>query len=65
MQIILNGTAQECTSPNIDHLLTTLELDHNKVVVELNGVIIPKEELSKTCLAANDRLELVQFVGGG
>ena len=35
------------------------------VVVELNEVIIPPEQISQVFLKPEDRLELVHFVGGG
>ena len=39
---------------------------HDKlVVVELNGVILPRDQFATTTLADGDRLEVVHFVGGG
>jgi thiamine biosynthesis protein ThiS len=40
-------------------------LDQNKVVVEHNLAVVPKEEWPKLVLADGDKLEIVSFVGGG
>lgn len=36
-----------------------------RVVVERNGTIITREQFAETLLTDNDKLEVVQFVGGG
>ena len=65
MQLIINGKEQDCHATTVQELLAELGLAGKPVVCELNTVIIPAEKLAQTKLAPNDRLELVQFVGGG
>jgi thiamine biosynthesis protein ThiS len=37
----------------------------DRVAVELNREIVPRDRWSQTMLKDGDRLEIVQFVGGG
>ena len=46
-------------------LLSQLSIPKEKVAVELNMEIIPKERLEATVLKAGDEIEGVHFVGGG
>ena len=50
---------------NIQNLLKILKKDNNKVAVELNGEIADKNKYSKIYLNKNDKIEIVQFIGGG
>lgn len=46
-------------------LLVLLGLEPRKIAVERNLEIVPKSLYDETCLRADDRIEIVQFVGGG
>ena len=46
-------------------LVRTLGLDARKVAVELNLEIVPRSTYAGARLTDGDRLEIVQFVGGG
>jgi thiazole synthase/sulfur carrier protein len=46
-------------------LVDALGLDPRKVAVERNLEIVPRSAYLKTPLADGDRIEIVQFVGGG
>ncbi len=46
-------------------LLTHLGLDPRKVAVERNLEIAPRSAYDEISIADGDRLEIVQFVGGG
>jgi sulfur carrier protein len=46
-------------------LITELGLDPRKVAVERNLEIVPRSLHADTALADGDRIEIVQFVGGG
>ena len=65
MQYIVNGQNEEYAATRLLALLEERGNDPAKVVVELNGQIIPKDAYVATSLHGGDRLELVQFVGGG
>ncbi|MDU2121813.1 MAG: sulfur carrier protein ThiS [Clostridium celatum] len=49
----------------ISELLQNFSLNENRVVIELNGKIIIKEEFNKVNLNENDNIEVISFVGGG
>ncbi len=64
--IKLNGEDFECDTPiDIYGLLEVLEIDNRSVAIELNLEIVPKSLWEQTILKSGDRIELVQFVGGG
>ncbi len=49
----------------IYELLKKFKLNNKKVAIEYNGIIIPKSSFKKKYLQNNDKLEVVQFIGGG
>ena len=49
----------------ISELLQIFGLNENRVVIELNGQIVIKEEFSKVNLNETDSVEVISFVGGG
>ncbi len=65
MQLVINGKSEEREAATVAALLSLRGNDPAKVVVELNEVIVPREDYAATGLTAGDRLEIVQFVGGG
>ena len=65
MRIQVNGDTREVTARTILELVEALELDVRKVAVERNLEIVPRSLHATTALAEGDRIELVQFVGGG
>lgn len=65
MEIIVNGETTTVTPQTVAALLETLGIDRRRVAVELNLDILPKAEYAATELRDGDRLEIVQFVGGG
>ncbi|OUX53198.1 MAG: thiamine biosynthesis protein ThiS [Pelagibacteraceae bacterium TMED287] len=50
---------------SIFHLLKNYKLDKKKVAVELNGSIVVSTLYKKKFLKDNDKLEIVNFIGGG
>lgn len=66
MQIILNGETREVADGiSVEALVLTLADDPRGVAIERNLEIVPKAEHGSTILQDGDRLEVVQFVGGG
>ncbi|OGW90777.1 MAG: hypothetical protein A3D28_00655 [Omnitrophica bacterium RIFCSPHIGHO2_02_FULL_63_14] len=66
MIIKLNGETRQFATPlTAEELLERLALAKERVVVELNMEIVPKDELGLRLLKEGDQVELVQFVGGG
>lgn len=45
--------------------LVTAGFNVQRVVVEQNGNIITRDRFAETALTNSDKLEVVQFVGGG
>ncbi len=50
---------------NLKDLLKLLKKDNNKIAIELNGEIADKKKYNKIFLKKNDKIEIVQFIGGG
>lgn len=46
-------------------LIEDLGMKSDRVAVELNRDLVPRERWSETLLKDGDRLEIVHFVGGG
>src|SRR2546429_4682242 len=64
--IRLNGEACEIPEPvSIAELLERFDLPNDRVAVERNRSIVPKQQWESVALAQGDELEVVHFVGGG
>ena len=66
IKIQLNGKKHQIKMGyNLKDLLKILKKDNNKVAIELNSEIVDKKKYSTIILKKNDRVEIVQFIGGG
>ncbi len=66
MRILLNGEPRDVASgATVLALLGELGLQGQLVAVERNEHIVPRAEHATAALAEGDRVEVVQFVGGG
>lgn len=66
MKLTVNGEERSFKAiADVAGLLSALELDPRKVAVELNLEIVPRSSYAATRISDGDRLEIVQFVGGG
>jgi thiamine biosynthesis protein ThiS len=64
--ITLNGEPHEVDGPlSIADLLTKLSIDPRRVAVEHNYVIIKRHLFADVTVTDGDRIEIVNFVGGG
>lgn len=64
--ILVNGESKEIpTRYAVADLLADLKLEPAHVAVELNLEVLPRSAYLETTLQAEDRLEIVTFVGGG
>jgi thiamine-phosphate pyrophosphorylase len=63
--ITLNGNRYDTTATNLESLLTELGQRDKRLVAELGGEIVPRIRWQDTALADGQRIELIQFVGGG
>jgi thiamine biosynthesis protein ThiS len=66
MRLWVNGEVREAPdSATLTDVLASLGIDGRRVAVERNLEIAPKSAWGQTILQDGDRLEIVQFVGGG
>lgn len=66
MRILLNGEQRQvATDCTLADLLTTLELRDKRFAVEINEELVPRSEHAAHALQADDRVEIVQAIGGG
>ena len=66
MDITVNGEKKRFEGPiTVAGLLAALELQPRKIAVERNLEIVPKSLFGETALSDGDKIEIVQFVGGG
>ncbi len=66
MQLQINGEAKAGVGArDVAALVAELGLDARKVAVERNLEIVPRSLYAATALSEGDRIEIVQFVGGG
>ena len=65
-KIQLNGDSFEINNgTNLNELLNKLKIQKNKVAVEVNGTIVEKTKYQNLVLNKDDKVEIVQFIGGG
>ena len=66
MLITLNGDPYELDAPlSVADLLTKLSIDSRRVAVEYNLDILKRHLFADTLVREGDRIEIVNFVGGG
>ncbi len=69
MKLQINGEAREfatsASSFTLTALLENMGMKADRVAIELNRNIVPREQWPHTALQEGDRLEIVHFVGGG
>jgi len=66
LDLFVNGepraVAPGCT---LERLLGNLGLDRRRIAVAVNRDVIPRSEFGSHRLAAGDRIEILEAVGGG
>jgi sulfur carrier protein len=66
MKLQINGEARDFIGPlSLISLIEHLGMKQDRVAIELNRNIVPRELWAETPLREGDRLEIVHFVGGG
>ena len=64
--LIINGESRSIPAvSNILELIQYLDIVESRIAVELNKNIIRRRDWEKTPVGNLDRVEIVQFVGGG
>ena len=66
MKLTINGDERDFSAvSSISELVNQLGIKPDRVAVELNRELIPRDRWAATQLSDGDKLEIVHFVGGG
>lgn len=65
MRLIVNGENFDSNAGTVRELLNELKIEQGRVAVEVNLTIIKKTDYESYKLKDGDRIEIVNFVGGG
>ena len=69
MLLVINGQTRTLDEINktstVADLIAALGMQAERVAVERNGEIVSRSTWASTTVMEGDRLEIVQFVGGG
>ncbi len=66
MNATINGEDRQiCEASTVESLLRDLSIKPGNVVVELDGIVVPRGQFAGTAVGDGARLEIVEFVGGG
>jgi thiazole synthase len=66
LNITINGEARQISAGlNVRDLLASIGQDPAKVAVERNLEIVPRSQYASVMVGDGDRIEIVQFIGGG
>ena len=66
MNIAINGEQHTLEDGlNLQHLISLLGLEDKRLAIEVNQDIVPRSEHASYKLKQDDRVEIVQAIGGG
>src|SRR5512146_2676548 len=65
MRLLINGEEKDIAAATVAELVAQLGMKPDRVAVELNREIVPRDRWPSAPLRDGDKLEIVQFVGGG
>ena len=66
MRILVNGEPQEVEeNTSLPELVAALNLKAEQIAIELNCNVVRRAHWDNTLLQADDKVEIVHFVGGG
>ncbi|MGB9711082.1 MAG: sulfur carrier protein ThiS [Thermodesulfovibrio sp.] len=65
MKVRVNGNEMDVRATTIAELLQELEINPQRVVVEVNLEIIKRDRFNEYKIKEGDSIEIVNFVGGG
>lgn len=65
MKLTINGETQISSAGTLGALVEQLAIKPDRLAIELNRQIVPRDQWPLTPLHDGDRLEIVHFVGGG
>ncbi len=66
MRILLNGTPKEIPEGiDLAALIEQLDLGNRRLAIEVNEELVPRSQFAEYQLSPEDRVEIIQAVGGG
>ena len=70
MDLWINGNHHNFETEAAGQITVAQVIQHlgwsaQRVAVEVNGLVVPKQEHGKTHLKSNDKVEVVTLIGGG
>ena len=66
LRILVNGEPRDVEKDlSLSQLVATLGLKAEQVAIELNHTVVRRAVWTETLLKADDKIEIVHFVGGG
>ena len=65
MKLIINGEMKQTSSKTIEALLLELGIEDKVMAAAVNMNVVKKDVWDSFPLNENDRVEFLQFVGGG
>ncbi|NLY76309.1 MAG: sulfur carrier protein ThiS [Firmicutes bacterium] len=66
MKLFINGKEETFNGLGTLHdLIVSKNLPEQRIIVEVNGNLIKRDEWERTALQEADRIEILRFVGGG
>jgi thiamine biosynthesis protein ThiS len=66
LRIQVNGETREVAENiSLPELVAQLNLKPDQIAIELNHLVVRRAQWSETLLQADDKIEIVHFVGGG
>ena len=66
MNIAINGEPRTLEDGlSLQQLISLLGLEHKRLAIEVNQEIVPRSEHDSYILKQDDKVEIVQAIGGG
>ena len=66
MRILLNGTPKEIPEGiKLSALIERLDLSNRRLAIEVNEELVLRSQFAEYLLSPEDRVEIIQAVGGG
>lgn len=66
INVYINGEKKLISiSNNLSDVLKNFEINTNKIAIEINQKVIPRSLYKNTLIKNEDKIEIVQFIGGG
>ena len=66
MNLIINGETKEFEdNRTLEYIIKSLEIEDKVMAAAVNMEIVKKDQWNEFIVKDNDKIELLQFVGGG